>query len=120
MISHVSVHVSNYEKAKEFYTKALAPISYVVVKDFPEYKVAGFGVPGMPDLWVSEKQPAGGGHVAMLVGDKSAVDAFYKAALEAGGKDNGAPGLRTEYSQDYYAAFILDSDGNNIEVVTFK
>lgn len=120
MIAHVSVYVSNYEKAKEFYSKALAPVSYEIVKDFPEYKAAGLGVKGMPDLWIIEKTPVGGGHVAIMSGDKSAVDAFYKAALENGAKDNGAPGIRKEYSENYYAAFVLDEDGNNIEVVSFN
>jgi catechol 2,3-dioxygenase-like lactoylglutathione lyase family enzyme len=121
MIAHVSIHVSNYEKSKEFYLKTLKPLGYEAVMDLPEYKSTGFGVRGSPDFWVIEKPSVTGSeHAAILVGDKSAVDAFHKAALEAGGKDNGAPGIRQEYSLDYYAAFVFDLDGNNIEAVTFK
>ena len=121
MIHHASVYVSNYEKAKEFYAKALAPIAYEAVMDMPQHKVVGMGVKGAPDLWIVEKAAApGGAHIALLVGDKSLVDAFHKSALEAGATDNGAPGIRKEYSSDYYAAYILDMDKNNIEVVTFK
>ena len=121
MIAHVSIHVLNYEKSKDFYVKAIAPLGYEVVMDLPQHKVTGFGVKGMPDFWIVErKENLGGEHAAILVGDKSMVDEFYKAVLEAGGKDNGAPGIREEYSPDYYAAFVLDPDGNNIEAVCFK
>ncbi|OGF93714.1 hypothetical protein A3G54_02105 [Candidatus Giovannonibacteria bacterium RIFCSPLOWO2_12_FULL_44_15] len=121
MIAHVSIHVSNYEKSKDFYTKALAPLGYEAVMDMPQHKVMGMGVKGNPDLWIVErKENLGREHAAILVGDKSVVDQFHKAALEAGGKDNGAPGIRQEYSPDYYAAFVLDLDGNNIEAVCFK
>jgi len=121
MIAHVSIHVLNYEKSKDFYVKAIAPLGYEVVMDLPQHKVMGMGVKGNPDLWIVErKENLGGEHAAILVGDKSMVDKFYKAALEAGGKDNGAPGIREEYSPDYYAAFIFDLDGNNIEAVCFK
>ncbi len=119
MIDHTSLRVSDYEKAKEFYAKALAPLGYTVLTDLPEWKVAGLGN-GKPDLWVSQKEPVGPVHVALGAESRSIVDAFYKAALEAGGKDNGAPGLRTEYHPTYYGAFIHDADGNNLEVVCHK
>src|SRR3989344_3981942 len=117
MIAHVSIHVLNYEKSKDFYVKAIAPLGYEVVMDLPQHKVMGMGVKGNPDLWIVErKENLGGEHAAILVGDKSMVDKFYKAALEAGGKDNGAPGIREEYSPDYYAAFIFDLIGSYIRL----
>jgi predicted lactoylglutathione lyase len=116
MIHHISLHVSDIGKAKTFYQKALHPLGYVLNKDFPEWEVAGFGLPDKSDLWLSANGIKGG-HVAFAADTKPAVDAFHKAALEAGGKDNGAPGYRKEYAPGYYAAFVLDLDGNNIEVV---
>lgn len=120
MIDHTSLNVSNYEKSKEFYSKALAPLNYSLLMDIPEMQAAGFGANGKPDLWISQKEHRGTVHVAVTAEKRSLVDAFYKAALEAGGKDNGAPGLRSEYHANYYGAFVYDFDGNNIEVVCHK
>lgn len=117
MIHHVTLHVSNYEKAKEFFSKTLKPLGYEKIMDFPEYKAAGFGKSGKPDFWIAEKNPFGNQHVAISAENQEQIGRFYEAAIKAGAKDNGAPGFRKEYSPDYYAAFILDSDGNNIEAV---
>ena len=86
--------------------------------DFAEYKAAGFK-DVTQDFWIGEKESATGVHVAFLAKDSDAVDAFHAAGLSAGGKDNGAPGYRKEYSPGYYAAFVQDVDGNNIEAVWF-
>lgn len=117
MIDHVSVRTSDLVKSKEFYTKALAPIGYSLLMDLPDYGAAGFGAGGKADLWLSAKGASDDNHVAFSANDKASVDAFYKAGLEAGGTDNGAPGYRKEYTPGYYAAFVTDPDGHNIEVV---
>jgi len=118
MIAHASVPVSNYAKSKELYTKMLAPLDYVLQMDMEEYKVGGFAHNGQADFWIGEKDtPSPGVHVAFMAANKEEVDAFHAKALEAGATDNGAPGIRTEYSPGYYAAFVLDFDGNNIEAV---
>jgi catechol 2,3-dioxygenase-like lactoylglutathione lyase family enzyme len=124
MIDHIGFPVSDYERSKRFYTQALAPLGYSVIKEVPaEYTVAGhpaagFGADGKPDFWIGgEGGTTGQLHVAIAVGSRAIVDAFYKAALAAGGKDNGAPGPRPHYHANYYGAFILDPDGHNIEAV---
>ncbi len=120
MIDHISLHVSDYSKGKEFFAQALAPLGYTVIMDYPEWKTAGLGKDGKPDFWISEKQPIGNNHVAISAESRSVVDAFYAAALEAGGKDNGAPGIRKDYHPNYYGAFVFDPDNNNIEAVCHK
>jgi catechol 2,3-dioxygenase-like lactoylglutathione lyase family enzyme len=124
MIDHVSVRVSDYQRSKAFFEKALAPLGYTMVMelDMPEGKVGGMGVGGaMPDFWISQgeaqRPPV---HIAFNADDRASVDAFHQAAGAAGGRDNGKPGLRPHYHQDYYGAFILDPDGNNIEAVCHK
>jgi catechol 2,3-dioxygenase-like lactoylglutathione lyase family enzyme len=122
MIDHVGFPVADYSASKAFYAKALAPLGYTIVKevqqDANDKPAAGFGANGKPDFWIGGE----GGlnrkvHIAIAAKDRAAVDAFYRAALAAGGKDNGAPGLRPHYHPNYYAAFVLDSDGHNIEAV---
>jgi catechol 2,3-dioxygenase-like lactoylglutathione lyase family enzyme len=123
MIDHIGFPVSNYERAKAFYARALAPLGYTLVMEVgPDENAtgyaAGFGAGGKPDFWIGEE----GGlnrrlHVAILAKDRAAVDAFYHAALAAGGKDNGAPGLRQHYHPNYYGAFVFDPDGHNVEAV---
>lgn len=123
MIDHIGIVVSDYEKSKAFFTAALAPISYGLIMEFPasvtgKTDVAGYGESSKPDFWISRGTPGQfPTHVAFRVTSREVVDAFYKAALEAGGKDNGAPGLRPHYHSNYYGAFVLDADGNNIEAV---
>lgn len=124
MIDHIGFPVSDYARSKAFYLKALAPLGYGLVKeigaDLTEAgaPAAGFGQNGKPDFWIGGEggldKPV---HVAILAADRASVDSFYKAALAAGGRDNGAPGLRPHYHDNYYGAFVLDPDGHNIEAV---
>ena len=124
MIDHIGFPVSDYAKSKAFYTKALAPLGYSLVMEVgaemteSHAPAVGFGVGGKPDFWIGGK----GGlekpmHVAIQAKDRASVDAFHRAALAAGGRDNGAPGLRPHYHANYYGAFVLDPDGHNIEAV---
>lgn len=123
MLDHIGIVVSDFDKSKAFYTAALAPIAYVLIMELPKSvtgttDVAGFGEPDKPDFWISGGTPGKSStHVAFSVANREMADAFYKAALEAGGKDNGGPGLRPHYHPHYYGAFVLDPDGNNIEAV---
>ena len=117
MIDHTSVGVSDFERSKQFYVAALAPLGYQLLKEFPG-SAAGFGVDGKPDFWIGQGEvntpPV---HVAFRANSRDKVVAFYEAALKAGGRDNGAPGLRPHYHPNYYGAFVLDPDGHNIEAV---
>jgi catechol 2,3-dioxygenase-like lactoylglutathione lyase family enzyme len=115
MLDHVSLRVQDLPRALAFYKAALGPIGYAVAMEFPG--VAGLGEPGKPDLWImaTEKTPHPT-HLAFRT-SRASVDAFHAAALAAGGTDNGGPGLRADYHPHYYAAFVLDPEGNNIEVV---
>src|ERR1700726_3484088 len=123
MIDHIGFPVSDYARAKAFYAKALAPLGYSLVMEVTQEETghdpaAGFGANGKPDFWIGGE----GGlnrplHVAIAAKDRAAVDAFYKAALAAGGKDKGPPGLRPHYHANYYAAFVLDTDGHNVDAV---
>jgi len=116
-IAHASLPVSNYPKAKEFYTKVLKPLGY---KNNMEYgESAGFNDGKNTDFFVSKNEKAVPGHIAFEAKSAKEVDEFYKVALEAGAKDNGAPGYRTDYWPGYYAAFVYDADGHNVEVVWF-
>jgi catechol 2,3-dioxygenase-like lactoylglutathione lyase family enzyme len=123
MIDHIGFPVSDYARAKAFYTAALAPLDYglimeVAQEDRPGESAAGFGANGKPDFWIGGEgalnKPV---HIAIQAKDRATVDAFYKAALAAGGSDNGAPGIRAHYHPNYYGAFVLDPDGHNIEAV---
>ena len=123
MIDHTGVLVSNFANSKAFYSKALAAIGYELLMELSaavtgHTDVAGFGEPPKPDFWISKGAPNNPPvHIAFRVGNHGLVDAFYKAAIAAGGRDNGAPGLRPHYHPDYYGAFVLDPDGHNIEAV---
>ena len=117
MFDHVSFKVSDYKKSKRFYEKALAPLGYTLQKEFGG-ETAGFGAKGAISFWIGAGKPAVTGvHVAFASPSRAAVKDFHVAALEAGGRDNGAPGVREDYSPTYYAAFAYDPDGNNIEAV---
>jgi len=116
MIDHVSLQVSNYARSKNFYVAALAPLGFELLREF-EGKVGGFGREGKPSFWIREGQRSGPIHIAFEAADHGTVEAFYAAALAAGGTDNGPPGLRTIYHPDYYAAYVLDPDENNAEAV---
>lgn len=124
MIDHIGFAISEYEKSKAFYTKVLAPLGYGLIMEVPAEgnpsgaPAAGFGEGGKPDFWIGGEgkleKPV---HVAIVAKNRAAVDSFHKAALAAGGKDNGKPGLRPQYHPNYYAAFVFDPDGHNIEAV---
>lgn len=119
MFDHVALNVSNAKKSREFYEKALKPMGYSVVATFENW--TGFGKAEKPRFWIVTREPLGqGAHVAFAAAERKVVDAFYEAAVAAGGKDNGRPGIRTEYTPTYYAAFVFDPDGNNIEAVCHK
>jgi catechol 2,3-dioxygenase-like lactoylglutathione lyase family enzyme len=115
MIDHISLRVQDFERAVAFFKAALAPLGYQVIMEFPNG--AGFGVPPKPDFWVTRSEkPVCPTHIAFRA-EREQIDAFHAAALAAGGKDHGQPGLRAEYHPGYYGAFILDPEGNNIEAV---
>ena len=116
MIDHVTLHVADYGKSKRFFESALAPLGYSVIMEFGG-AVAGLGAGGKPDFWIAQGTAGQPIHVAFASADLSTVDAFYCAALAAGGHDNGAPGVRPQYHPNYYGAFVIDPDGNNIEAV---
>ena len=117
MIDHTGFGVRDYAASKAFYERALAPLGITLIMEVME-AAAGFGHDGKPIFWLEERRtPVTEVHVAFLAKDRATVDAFHAAGLEAGGKDNGAPGVRATYHPDYYGAYVLDPDGNNIEAV---
>ena len=117
MLDHVRINVSDYARSKDFYVAALAPLGFELVMEF-DNRGGGFARDRKPWFWIYEaEEPHRGVHVAFTAAEPSLVDAFYEAALAAGGKDNGPPGERPHYHAGYYAAFVHDPDGNNIEAV---
>ena len=117
VIDHVILDVRDYAASKRFYEQALAPLEYEVVLELGGFG-CGFGRAGKPNFWVASRgAPHTGVHVAFASPDRSSVDRFYEAAIAAGGEDNGPPGLRPHYHESYYAAFVRDPDGNNVEAV---
>jgi catechol 2,3-dioxygenase-like lactoylglutathione lyase family enzyme len=121
IIDHIGWQVDDYDRAIKFYTAALKPLGWTKMREFnyPGGKTAGYGTKGKPYLWLSSgAKTAPRIHVALGAESRAAVDAFYKAAMKAGGTDNGPPGTRAEYHPTYYAAFVLDADGHNIEAVS--
>jgi catechol 2,3-dioxygenase-like lactoylglutathione lyase family enzyme len=118
VIDHLGIGVRDYEESRTFYERALAPLGIELTAEVDaDNRSAGFGRKGRDDFWIHEGRPLGRMHVAFEASSSEEVDAFHAAALEAGGRDNGAPGLRPEYSDTYYAAYALDPNGNNIEAV---
>lgn len=123
MLDHLGVTVSDYDGSLAFYRLALPPLGIALVMEVtPETtgsgSAAGFGRDGRPFFWIGDNgTPGTGTHVAFATAHRAYVDAFHRAALDAGGRDNGAPGVRPHYHADYYGAFVLDPDGNNIEAV---
>jgi catechol 2,3-dioxygenase-like lactoylglutathione lyase family enzyme len=118
MIDHISLSVSDLAASKAFYERALAPLGIGVGMEFPG--AVGFGRDGKPSFWIGEGEPSGPMHIAFLAPDRAAVDAFHREALAAGGRDNGAPGVREIYHPTYYGAFVHDPDGNNAEAVNHR
>ncbi|HJR53110.1 MAG TPA: VOC family protein [Gemmatimonadota bacterium] len=117
MIDHVQVKTSNQASSRRFYEKALAPLGYEVMMELEDGQLIGMGIGGKLDFLFSSGKASSLVHVAFRAPDRATVDAFHAAALAAGGRDNGAPGLRPEYHAGYYGAFVLDPDGNNVEAV---
>jgi catechol 2,3-dioxygenase-like lactoylglutathione lyase family enzyme len=116
VIDHMAVGVSNLSRSKAFYQAALAPLGYTLLME--DDGSAGFGVAPKPDFWLGEGAPnVPPVHVAFATHSRADVDAFYRAAMAAGGRDNGPPGLRAYYHPNYYGAFVLDPDGHNVEAV---
>lgn len=117
-IDHLTVPVAEYETSKRFYTAALAPLGLVVLLDWPDRQRVYYGVKGEPScLWLAESSGPGSLDVALPAESAESVDAFYAAALAASAESVQEPGFRGEYNRDYYAARVLDPDGNSVEVV---
>ena len=120
MFDHIGLKTRDLEASVRFYAAALAPLGYELCSS--DESGAGFGPPGEPALWLYAA-PAGEGsraHVAFRAPDRTAVDRFHERGLRAGGRDNGPAGLRADYSPTYYAAFLIDPDGNNVEAVCLR
>jgi catechol 2,3-dioxygenase-like lactoylglutathione lyase family enzyme len=120
MYDHIGLRTNDIAASARFYTAALAPLGHVPGSSGDGY--AGFGPKDAPGLWLhAHKGAVGtGAHVCFSAPSRAAVDAFHAAGLKAGGKDNGKPGPRPDYGPKYYAAFLIDLDGNNVEAVCFK
>jgi len=120
MYDHIGLKVNDIDASLRFYEAALKPLGHETSSR--DESSAGLGPKGAPALWLTvEKGSAGrGAHVAFRAPDRAAVDRFHKEGLKAGGRDNGPPGLRKDYSPTYYAAFLFDPDGNNVEAVCTK
>ncbi len=125
MLDHVSLGVTDFARSQDFYDRALAPLGMKRIFNFEG--AAGYGEEQRPVFWIGtpldpgrKVAPGGGTHVAFAARDRKAVDAFHKAALGAGGKDDGKPGLRPIYHADYYGAFVLDPDGHKVEACCHK
>jgi len=122
MLDHVGILVADWTRARAFYDAAFAPLGYSMLAEVPVEATGGVRVGGYgkdkPDFWLTENaEPGHGRHYAFAAASRAAVDAFYAAALAAGGTDNGPPGLRPQYHAGYYGAFVIDPDGNNVEAV---
>ena len=116
MLAHVAVNVRDWERAKQFYAEVLGPLGYRVVYE-EEGALAYYADARGLDFGIGRRDPVGGAHVAFDCPDRETVDRFHANGLAAGGRDNGAPGVRAHYDENYYAAYVLDPDGNNVEAV---
>jgi len=123
VIDHIGLSVSDFPRSRAFYLKALAPLGYDAVMDVTAeqsggYQGTGFGKDKRPYFWIGSGGARDGSiHIALAAASRSEVDRFHAAAIAAGARDNGAPGLRPHYHPNYYGAFVLDPDGYNIEAV---
>jgi catechol 2,3-dioxygenase-like lactoylglutathione lyase family enzyme len=123
IIDHTGLAASDFDRSLAFYSTALKPLGITLIVQFPAdgpagQAYAGFGREGKPDLWISPGGPTTPRiHLGFTANSRAEVDAFYDAALGAGGIDNGAPGVRAHYHPNYYGAYVLDPDGHNIEAV---
>ncbi|HXY96296.1 MAG TPA: VOC family protein [Steroidobacteraceae bacterium] len=126
MIDHIGLAVSDLEKSKAFYAAALRPLGIQLVMEVTREQTgtgahSGFGVATKPFFWIGDHaSPCFGVHIAFAAESRAQVIQFYHAALTAGGRSNGAPGLRPHYHENYYGAFVFDPDGNNVEAVCHK
>jgi catechol 2,3-dioxygenase-like lactoylglutathione lyase family enzyme len=121
MIDHLGFGASDYDASMKFFLAALAPLGYKVVMEGPPGAGAGIGPKHAPVLWIHPTdKPVGPMHLALNAGTRAEVDAFHAAALAAGGRDNGGPGLRPHYHPNYYGAFVIGPDGHNVEAVCHK
>ena len=120
MLDHVTIGVSNIARAVAFYDRALAPLG--IERLYAEGTSAfGYGSDKKAYFWIGQREAVqSGAHIAFAAKDRATVDAFHAAALAAGGRDNGAPGIRAHYHPNYYGAFVLDPDGHNIEAVCHR
>jgi len=126
MIDHMSTYATDFPGTRAFYEAAFPPLDYTLQHEmvttwdpeFPDRRICAFGPTGKSTFWIIEvKEAASPRHVAFSASTRAAVNAFYSAALKAGGRDNGAPGPRPIYDEHYYGAFVLDPDGNDVEAV---
>jgi catechol 2,3-dioxygenase-like lactoylglutathione lyase family enzyme len=117
MLDHVTIGVSDIDRSKTFYDRALAPLG--IIRLYAENEqFAGYGIRPKAFFWIGLREtPQTGAHIAFTAADRAVVERFHEAALAAGGRDNGPPGMRPHYHPNYYGAFILDPDGHNIEAV---
>jgi catechol 2,3-dioxygenase-like lactoylglutathione lyase family enzyme len=113
-VDHVAFDVADLESSRRFYAAALAPWGAHEVRAGDTY---GYGPEGSEDLWIAAGDPGPPLHIALAAPDRATVDSFHAAAIAAGGRDNGAPRVRARYHPSYYAAYVLDPDGNNVEAV---
>ena len=118
VVDHVGFAVADYQRSKAFYERALAPLGVTLLMEFAG-AAAGFGKSGRPSFFIeADGEPVRGRlHIALRADSRAQVDAFHAAAIEAGGTDNGAPGIRAMYHPNYYGGYVLDPDGNNIQAV---
>ena len=117
MFDHIGIEVRDLKKSKSFYETALAPLGVKLLVFLEEWGAAGFGT-DRPRFWIGGGKPTNGPdevHICFAANDRAQVHAFYEAAIQAGARDNGKPGLRPEYHENYYGAFVLDPDGHGIE-----
>jgi catechol 2,3-dioxygenase-like lactoylglutathione lyase family enzyme len=115
MLDHIGLSTTRLKDMYAFYEAVLAPLGYSKQKDYGV--AAGFGKDGDMPLWIGEGKAGSAVHLAIAAANRAEVDAFYQAAMANGGKDNGGPGTRAHYHENYYAAFVFDPDGNNLEAV---
>lgn len=126
MIDHLGITVRDHAASRAFYLQALAPLGIGVVMEVPKAEsgapsdYTGFGSEGKPFFWIREGTAAGGMHLCFTARSRAQVDAFHTAALAAGARDNGKPGIRAHYHPSYYGAFVIDPNGVNLEAVSHR